>query len=72
VDNRVRIDQDKKVTSAVPSSPLGHMAYVTHGTAMTVFLASMGLFEAASFWSDLLLPDEWLVSESTAERIVPS
>ncbi len=65
-------DVRSRMASALTSLPRGHIAFVSHGTAMTVFLASMGLVEAASFWSDLLFPDAWLISESTAERIALS
>ncbi|MCC7363980.1 MAG: histidine phosphatase family protein [Dehalococcoidia bacterium] len=37
----------------------GTVAFVTHGLAMSLFLASRTHFDAAEFWAGLSLPDAW-------------
>lgn len=49
----------------IEALPSGDVALVTHGTVMTLFVASVvsGL-DAPTFWSQLTMPDAWMLDPS--------
>lgn len=53
----------------IEALPSGEVALVTHGTVMTLFVASVvdGL-DAPAFWSQLTMPDAWML-DPTAGKV---
>ena len=47
----------------------GFVGLVSHGTALALFVAHLGLVRAADFWVQLTSPDAWLVDGSTIRRL---
>lgn len=48
----------------------GRAIYVTHGTVMTLYLASVEpTLDATRFWTDLRIPDAWELDASGLRRL---
>jgi len=48
----------------------GRAIYVTHGTVLSLYLASIvPMLDAVQFWSELRSPDAWQLSESRFVRL---
>jgi broad specificity phosphatase PhoE len=48
---------------------LGFVALVSHGTAISLFLESLGLVNAWTFWTRMSSPDGWLVEAHAIRRV---
>lgn len=60
----------KRMVEAVGEvATAGLVGVVSHGTAIAVFFAAQGLSDANSFWTNMTLPDAWLIEASSVKRI---
>ncbi len=55
--------------AAADALETGFVGLVSHGTALALFVAHLGLVRAADFWVQLTSPDAWLVDGSTIRRL---
>jgi broad specificity phosphatase PhoE len=47
----------------------GHAIYVSHGTLLSLYLASLVTLDALPFWANLQNPDAWQVEGSRLRRL---
>jgi broad specificity phosphatase PhoE len=47
----------------------GNTAIVTHGTALTIYLATVATIDEIQFWRDLTRPDAWALVDGQLTRI---
>lgn len=48
---------------------IGFVGFVSHGTAMSLFLERLGLVQAWDFYLGLTSPDGWLIDRHTVRRL---